>query len=198
MVSDFLREVNNYKLVDHDNIVRCYGISREPESGDCIMVMHYMKHGNLRQFLKNNKLDFKNKLSQLLDISEGLKSIHKRKLTHRDFHLGNILRGHNVYCVNEYYITDLGLSRNISEKGENKTYGVLPYVAPEVLRGELYTPSADIYSFGIMTYEIFSGEPPYCNYAHDSLLALRICEGLRPNLKPVPIPELLKSLIEKC
>jgi len=57
---------------------------------------------------------------------------------------------------------------------------VLPYVAPEALRGKEYTQASDIYAFGIIAYEICTGLPPYCNIAHDKFLAMKICQGLRP------------------
>ena len=80
---------------------------------------------------------------------------------------------------------------------ERKFHGVLPYVAPEVLRGKTYTQSADIYSFGILAYEILSGLPPYHNLPHDEFLALKICQGLRPKFN-MKIPLLLERLIDQC
>ena len=74
----------------------------------------------------------------------------------------------------------------------NKMTWSLPYIAPEDLRGKTYTQSADIYSFGILAYEILSGLPPYHNLPHDELLALKICQGLRPkfnNVKVGKIPD---------
>ena len=57
---------------------------------------------------------------------------------------------------------------------------ILPYVAPEILRGQNYTKAADIYSFGIIMYEVFSGLPPYHDVSHDDRLAIKICKGLKP------------------
>jgi len=145
---------------------------------------------------------------QLQSIAEGLKDIHEQGLVHRDFHLGNILSGkyeNTIRC----WITDLGLCQPVSESGNNeKIYGVLPYVAPEVLQSNPYTQAADIYSFGIVAYELFSGLPSYVVYdekessykeiPHDLHLALKICQGLRPNLNAIQAPQLLKNLIKKC
>src|ERR1043165_6410540 len=95
-------------------------------------------------------------------------------------------------------ITDLGLCRPVNEKNEKKIHGVLPYVAPEVLRGKTYTQPADIYSFGILGCEILSGLPPYHNFPHNEFLALKICKGLRPKFDNVKAPPLLKNLINQC
>src|SRR2546421_9328554 len=98
------------------------------------MVMQYMPEGNLRNYLsnKNQELTLKDKISHLVKIAQGLKDIHAKNLVHRDFHSGNILKGiEKTSCL----ITDLGLCKPVNTKDQEDIYGVLPYVAPEVLRG---------------------------------------------------------------
>ncbi|CAG8613346.1 4975_t:CDS:2 [Paraglomus brasilianum] len=91
-----------------------------------------------------------------------------------------------------------GLSRPAnfqSEKGQ--IYGIIPYIAPEVLQGQPYTKASDIYSFGMVAYELFANVYPYYEYTNDDILPLRIInDGLRPNIEEVLIPQLLKDLIE--
>src|ERR1043165_2470235 len=159
------------------------------------MVMEYIPGGNMRQYLKNkySKLSLKDKLKFLRDIARGLKSIHNKGFIHKDLHSGNILNWNYARC----FITDLGLCKPVDEC-EKKIHGVLPYVAPEVLRGKKYTPSADIYSFGILACEILSELPPYYNLPHDEFLALKICQGLRPKVNNVKVPPLLENLIDQC
>ncbi|RIA87721.1 kinase-like domain-containing protein [Glomus cerebriforme] len=86
---------------------------------------------------------------------------------------------------------------NTSENTKNNIYGVLPYVAPEILRGQNYTKAADIYSFGIIMYEVFSGLPPYYDVNHDSNLVIKICLGLRPKFN-IKVPQLIVHLIKRC
>jgi serine/threonine protein kinase len=74
----------------------------------------------------------------------------------------------------------------------------VPYVAPEVLRGKPYTQTADIYSFGIVAYEVLSGLPPYCDLAHDEILIIGIAVGRRLDLDEINAPQLLKDLIKRC
>src|SRR4051794_8427239 len=95
------------------------------------------------------------------------------------------------------FITDLGLCRPVNETDDNKIYGILPYVAPEVLSGKPYTASADIYSLSMVMYEMFSGLIPYHDLPHGQGLVLKICEGLRPQF-PIKIPQLLEDLINRC
>ncbi|EXX78380.1 Ste20p [Rhizophagus irregularis DAOM 197198w] len=77
----------------------------------------------------------------------GLGKVHERGLIHRDFHSGNMINVGNQIIS----ITDLGLCRPMNAQN-NDTYGVLLYVAPEVLRGKEYTQANDIYGFGIIAY----------------------------------------------
>jgi len=88
---------------------------------------------------------------------------------------------------------------NNEERSVNKegVYGVLPYMAPEVLRGYQYTKAADIYSFGIVMNELMSEETPYSDIPHDHILAVKICKGLRPEISE-DTPKLLADLIMKC
>src|SRR5207248_428224 len=201
ITTEFLQEIANHKLVsDNNSIVKCYGISHDLE-GNYLMVMEYMEGGSLRKYLDNNygKLFFFDKLGQLCDIAKGLSFIHQKELVHRDFHSGNILNevvGENVL----FFIADLGLSKLSSKSNDGKIVGVLPYVSPEVLTKKAYSEASDIYSFGMIMYEILTGLPPFHNLSHDEFLTIKICQGLRPNFKQskVKIPHLLEDLIEGC
>ncbi|GES87663.1 kinase-like domain-containing protein [Rhizophagus clarus] len=82
-------------------------------------------------------------------------------------------------------------------KSDNKIYGVLPNIAPEVLNGEPYALSSDIYSFGIVMVELSSGKPPFHERKHDNSLALEICNGLRPEFGK-GTPEIYKKLAHRC
>jgi len=208
---EFLREIANAKLVRSLTTIPVYGISQNPKTKNYVMVMKYVKDGNLRKYLQDNhgKLDyhkrselgFKNKFSRLSDIVYGLSKIHEQNLVHRDLHSGNILN-EKVNSDGEIeinsYITDLGLSypANCQPK-EGEIFGVFPYIAPEVLRGRPYTQASDIYSFGIVAYELFANSYPYPKMDGTNL-ALKVCQGLRPNIDKVPLPQLLKDLIKKC
>ncbi|MCE8163174.1 MAG: protein kinase [Candidatus Moeniiplasma glomeromycotorum] len=206
---DFLKETANNKLIDNDYFclaVKCYGISQNPDTKNYLIVMEYIPGNNLRQFLQNKfrELSWKDKISKLNCISCGLNLIHEQGLVHKDLHPGNIL---NKNLINSY-ITDLGLSRPVShQKEEGKIFGVLPYVAPEVLRGQPYTQASDIYSFGMVAYEILTGLPPYAVYdekekiyketPYNINLATKICWGLRPQFQ-IRIPNSLEILVRRC
>ncbi|PKC15828.1 kinase-like protein, partial [Rhizophagus irregularis] len=75
--------------------------------------------------------------------------------------------------------------------------GNLPYIAPEVLRLDRFTPKADIYSLGMLMYEILTGFPPFHDRVHDCHLAIDIVSGIRPTIPP-DLPDTLKYLMEQC
>jgi|SRR6185437_2271951 len=165
------------------------------------MVMDYMNEGNLRQYLSKNynELKFEDKLRQLFTTAVGLHSIHQANLIHQDFHPGNVLNSLQSNNQVLSLISDLGLSRPADvAKESGKIYGVLPYIAPEVIREKNYTQTSDVYSFGMIAYEILSGLPPFLERDYNIHLTLDICNGLRPNLEKVIAPQLLKDLVSRC
>src|SRR5204863_7088282 len=68
---------------------------------------------------------------------------------------------------------------------------------PEALRGKGYTQASDIYGFGVIAYEVCTGLPPYHDVSHEELLAIRICQGLRPKSN-YKIPQLILDTIKQC
>jgi serine/threonine protein kinase len=159
------------------------------------MVLNYCENGNLRNYYLNHN-DGTHQLYYLLNIATGLLDIHNANKVHKDFHSGNIL--HDIVAL---YISDLGMCQPVNNEEKlvkrKGVYGVLPYMAPEVLHGHSYTKAADIYSFGIVINEFFSEEIPFNNIPHDYILAVKICKGLRPKICE-GMPKILADLIMKC
>src|SRR5581483_5850011 len=102
----------------------------------------------------------------LYDVSFRLYHIHQQNYHHKDFHSGNILNSINGSYIDSV-ISDFGMSRPANEKNEKTLYGVIPFVAPEVLRGEEYSDAADVYGFGMIMWEILTGEPPFIDREYD-------------------------------
>jgi len=162
--------------------------------GTFIMVLEYAENGSLKECLEeSSNLTWKRKLEMIKNIADNLKTIHNLGYIHRDLHSGNILQ----FSCGKLSICDLGLSQSICETNINGVVGVLPYVAPEVLREQKYTSRSDIYGFGIITYEVITEEPPYHNEAHEEHLAVKICDGLRPDFNKIKVPE-ISHLIIRC
>src|SRR5581483_4464528 len=161
-----------------------------------MMIVQFAEQGNLRHFLLRNfkNILWEDKLLLLTNSLYDLKNLHKLEYFHKDFHSGNILQNEELTS----YVSDFGLSGPSNEqKSNNKICGVLPYMAPEVLNGEPYTLSSDIYSFGVVMAELSSGQPPFHKRKHDTSLALDICNGLRPEFGK-GTPEIYKKLAHRC
>jgi serine/threonine protein kinase len=163
-----------------------------------MMVLEYCNNGNLRNYLNNSYyyINYKSKIDTLHQIARGLLDIHNSGYIHKDFHSGNILYQYDSIS----YISDLGMCRPANKEQlveEEGVYGVLPYMAPEVLCGHQYTKAAEIYSFGIIMNEFLSEEIPFNDIPHDEYLAIKICKGFRPSISE-DVPKLLADLIVKC
>jgi serine/threonine protein kinase len=161
------------------------------------MVLELAEGGNFNSYLNKNyeNFDWSNGLIVLIHIIEGLRKIHKKQMVHRDFHIGNIL------LINDQYkacISDMGLCKKIDDINETSIYGVMPYVAPEVLKGKPYTQAADIYSFGMIMYVVATGRQPFDDCAHDEVLALKICNGILPEVNDQIAPKCYTDLMKKC
>ncbi|RHZ43765.1 hypothetical protein Glove_856g12 [Diversispora epigaea] len=129
----------------------------------------------------------------IYDTTYSLDRIHSQNIVHRDLHSGNILyNSRNSW----WYIGDLGLSGPV-DKPSNSIYGNLPYIAPEVICGEIYTKKSDIYSMGILMWEVITCETPFDDYEHDLELALDIVKGCRPKIYEY-IPHEYVNLMKQC
>ncbi|RIB10564.1 kinase-like domain-containing protein [Gigaspora rosea] len=162
--------------------------------------MSYMSYGSLNEYLSKNFKDITwiMRLRFLRDIVKGIKWIHENKIMHRDIHDGNILL--EKYNTTGSFIADLGFSRPVNEDPEGsepKIYGIMPYVAPEVFNEKQYSFSSDIYSLGMIMWELTTGQRPFCDRAYDIHLMLNICSELRPDITE-DTPFIWAILMQQC
>ncbi|GBB87621.1 hypothetical protein RclHR1_01410004 [Rhizophagus clarus] len=197
MSDKYLNEFKIHWKLSRLGGLRIYGLTNDPETKEFMMIIEFASMGNLRSSLSNNfnKIWWKNKIKLLYGSLVDLQDLHKLGYFHKDFHSGNILRFDDTISR----ISDFGLSGPASEQksDDSVVYGVMPYIAPEVLNGESYTSSSDIYSVGVIMAELSSGKPPFYDKKHDLSLALAICNGLRPEFGK-GTPEFYKKLAYKC
>ena len=151
--------------------------------------------GNLRDYLQNNhsKLTLKDRIAIFRYLCNSLYWIHEKGLIHCDLHSGNILIQGGA-C----FITDLGLCGPVDEESSGKIYGIIPYIAPEVLiEEEKNTKESDVYSIGMLMWEIFAGRPPFDDRPHSDHLIFDIYKGLRPQILP-SIPDDCAQMMKEC
>ncbi|GBC11222.2 kinase-like domain-containing protein [Rhizophagus irregularis DAOM 181602=DAOM 197198] len=216
ITNEFLNEVNAYSIsssfndhfgIGNDGILKIYGISQNPDTNNYIIVLEYANDGNLNNCNNNIIRNYRwnEKLHVLKKIVKGFKKIHGNNKVHRDFHTGNILvsvrdsiYGSTGNSSSDICISDMGLCGEVSNMDKTKIYGVMPFVAPEVLKGKPYTRAADVYSFAMIMYYIATGRQPFANCAHDSVLALNICNGIRPEINELEAPKFYIDLMKNC
>ncbi|GBC01061.1 hypothetical protein RclHR1_04050004 [Rhizophagus clarus] len=215
-LDEFLNEWDCHeKCLNSSRIINLHGFTKNPDTLNYMVVIAYANKGNLRDNLtKVTENNWKQKLFMLYQIIFGLNNIHRENLVHRDFHDGNILNHLNYEHkksrlfsdfhkkkegnkIDEVFISDLGLCQSVKFLKKYDIYGVIPFMAPEVLRGKPYTSASDIYSFSMIMWEFTSGIPPFNNRAHDLQLSLSICKGERPEIIE-NTPQCYVDLMKKC
>ncbi|GES84790.1 kinase-like domain-containing protein [Rhizophagus clarus] len=190
-----LININDYNYV---NVY--YGVTQDPVTQDLIFIMPYCELDLTRYITKDfYNISWYNKMSSLRCIIYGLTKIHRSKIIHRDLHSGNIL----LNSAWDAIICDLGTSKSATEStteltvNEEEIYGIIPYVAPEVLQGKKYIEASDIYSFGMIMWEVMVGRRPFWDRKHDTELIIEICDGLRPPII-TNAPEGYIDLMKEC
>ncbi|GES76256.1 kinase-like domain-containing protein [Rhizophagus clarus] len=173
-------------------IVQCYGLTQSPSNGNYMLVIDIM-NTDLRKYLQQNQLTWKERINIAYNISVALRAIHREGAIHRDLHSGNILYSQ---LKQKWVISDLGFC-GPADKSSDSIYGNLPYIAPEVISGKNTTIKSDIYSIAMLMWEISSGQPPFNEYENDYNLALKIINGMRPKvIEGTPLE--YENLMKQC
>lgn len=146
--------------------------------------MKFAVDGSLRNLL-NKRFNWGDMLYMLFKIIFGINVLHELNLVHCDLHDGNILNyNFNLSCIGDLRsCKPIGYFQNKPNDNIYNIYGLIPFTAPEVLRGKPFTPASDLYSFAMIMWELTSGISPFYYYrTHDVNLSLSICEGTRPEI----------------
>ena len=143
-------------------------------------------------------INYCSNINILLSSYFRLNVIHKNNFIHRDFHSGNILNQQDRYLQNKWLIADLGLSQPANNTSlNNEIYGVIPYIAPEIFKGATFSKESDIYSMGMIMWELTTGCKPFANVDHDTNLIYKIIDGERPEITN-DTPEQYADLMKRC
>lgn len=152
------REIDLLKNISHKNIISIYDVILCEKNNIIILILEYCHKGDLTHFLRGRRLSEKEGIYYIYQIIKGLKYLNDNNIIHRDLKPQNILIDKN----NRIKICDFGFSRKFDDSELLKTLCGSPlYMAPEIIKYKSYNNKSDIWSFGIIIYEILTGEMPY-------------------------------------
>jgi len=193
----FRKEVEIMSQLSHNTV--CEFIGACTTFPDLAVVMAYYPKGSLEDAYRDRVLfrDFQSCHKVALGIARGLEYMHSVSppIVHRDLKAGNIF----LMEDGSVKIGDFGISTAVAEPRPLTQCGTLKYMAPEIMRGENASEKVDIFSFGILLYELVFRKRPYEEINSNAfVVAMQAAyAGLRPSLDHCPFPEFL-SLIEEC
>lgn len=164
---DFIRrfesEAQLVARLEHPHIVPLYDYWRDPDGA--YLVMRYLRGGSLKESLHQGAFDLPTTSKIMHQISNALDAAHRNAVIHRDLKPANILLDEdgNAYLADFGIAKDHTIPADIYNTGSSEFKGTLLYLAPEQARNEPITPRTDIYSLGVVLYEILAGEHPFPN-----------------------------------
>lgn len=191
---EFAQEVYILRKVRHKNVVQFIGACTKPPS--LCIVTEFMSGGSVYDYLHKQRGTFKlpTLLKISIDISKGMNYLHQNNIIHRDLKAANLLLDeHEVVKV-----ADFGVARVKAQTGVmTAETGTYRWMAPEVIEHKPYDHKADVFSFGVVLWELLTGKLPY-EYLTPLQAAVGVVQkGLRPTI-PKNTPPKLAELLEKC
>ena len=193
----FLREAQASSKLDHPNICTVYEIG-EDEAQRLFIAMAFCSRESLKEKLKAGPLPVREALEIAAQIARGLACAHEQGIIHRDIKPGNIMEA----AAGEFKIVDFGLAKVIEDSAITRTAGMtgtLAYMSPEQIQGERLGFPTDIWSLGVVLYEMLTGVLPFGG-EHTQAVIFAIL-----NISPVPpsevraeLPAALDRIVLRC
>lgn len=202
LIADFWREAYILGQLHHPNVVAFYGVVPDGPGGTLATLTEYMVNGSLKQALqkKDRALDRRKRLLIAMDAAFGMEYLHGKNVVHFDLKCENLLVNLRDLQRPICKVGDLGLSKVKQQTMvSGGVRGTLPWMAPELLNGSssLVSEKVDVFSFGIVLWELLTGEEPYATMHYGAIIGGIVSNTLRP---PVPkgCDSAWKSLMEAC
>jgi WD40 repeat protein/serine/threonine protein kinase/DNA-binding SARP family transcriptional activator len=196
----FEAEAQLVARLEHPHVVPLYDFWREPDGA--YLVMRYLRGGSLRERLAHGPLGSEEAARLLDQMAQALVVAHRQGVVHRDVKPANILFDEEGNA----YLSDFGIAKDVevAEVAPGRTPSPLAYyLSPEEIRGEPATSRTDIYSLGLVLYEILAGRHPFADAAPDEVMAKHLTEPVpsirefRPEL-PSAVDEVIAKATAKA
>ncbi|XP_024024562.1 serine/threonine-protein kinase STY46 isoform X1 [Morus notabilis] len=192
ILREFAQEVDIMRKLQHKNVLQFIGACTRPPN-PCI-VTEFMFGGSVYDFLKQNGVPLQYLLRVAIDVSKGMNYLHRNNIIHRDLKAANLLMDENGVVK----VSDFGVARVQAESGVmTAETGTYRWMAPEVIEHKPYDHKADVFSFGIVLWELVTGKLPYEDLTPMQAAVGVVHKGLRPTI-PAHTDPMLAELIEKC
>ena len=194
-VTKFRSEAQSAAGLEHPNIVNIYDVGSE--NGIHYIVMEYVEGITLKTYIeKKGQLNYKETLSIAIQVGRGIQAAHAKNIVHRDIKPQNII----ISTDGKVKVTDFGIARAVSENTiHSDVMGSVHYASPEQARNGYVSNKSDIYSLGIVMYEMVTGRVPFDG---DSTVAVAIQhlqdEMVPPSTYAPNLPISLEKIIQKC
>ena len=196
-IARFKREATSIAKLSHQNIVNVYDVGAENNIN--FIVMEYINGKTLKQVIKENgRLSSEKTLNIVLQITEALECAHKNNIIHRDIKPDNIMiTEENIAKVMDFGIAKVADSRTLTNS--SKVMGSVRYFSPEQAKGKFVDCRTDIYSLGIVMYEMVTGKVPYNAESAITIAMMHIQETVTaPKEIITDIPENINQVILKA
>ncbi len=180
--------------LNHPNITTIHAIE---ESEDKIfIVMEFIDGDELKDRIKTGAIPLEETINFAIQIAEGLSAAHKKGIVHRDIKSANIMitKDGNVKIM-DFGLAKIGGGSQVTKLGS--TIGTIAYMSPEQARGEKLDQRTDIWSFGIVLYEMFTGGQPFKGAYDQAIIYSILNEQPEFNNVPEPLSYILKKAIAK-
>ncbi|KAH7528476.1 hypothetical protein FEM48_Zijuj05G0076300 [Ziziphus jujuba var. spinosa] len=191
----FISEVALLFRLQHPNIITFIAACKKPPVF-CI-ITEYLAGGSLRKYLHHQEphsVPLELVLKLALDIARGMQYLHAQGILHRDLKSENLLLGEDM-CVK---VADFGISCLESQCGSAKGFtGTYRWMAPEMIKEKHHTKKVDVYSFGIVLWELLTALTPFENMTPEQAAFAVSQKNARPPL-PSACPRAISHLINRC
>ena len=194
-VSKFRTEAQSAAVLEHPNIVNIYDVGSE--NGIHYIVMEYVEGITLKTYIgKKGQLTYKEALSIAIQVGRGIQAAHAKNIVHRDIKPQNII----ISTDGKVKVTDFGIARAVSENTiHSDVMGSVHYASPEQARNGYVSSRSDIYSLGIVMYEMVTGRVPFDGDSTVAVAIQHLQDEMDPPSKYAPnLPVSLEKIIQKC
>jgi tetratricopeptide (TPR) repeat protein/predicted Ser/Thr protein kinase len=198
LIGRFLREARAQARVDHPNVCRVYEVGEV--EGRPYISMQYIDGRNLGDLCE--ELTLAEKIALIRDVARAVHAAHRTGLIHRDLKPGNILLTRDEAGEVHPYVVDFGLAQEASDSSLTRSgmvSGTPIYISPEQAQGRPLDRRTDVYSLGVVLYQLLSGTPPFTGTSLAQILLSVVHEEALPlrRLNPA-IPRDVETIVARC